>query len=230
MPRAAIDDIRGRGRVPVLVGGSALYTRAILDRFEFPGTDETVRQRLEAELAEVGPAVLHERLRSVDPAAAAQILVENGRRIVRALEVVEITGRPFTASLPTLEYADPRTVQIGVDIDRPTLDERIAARVDAMFEAGFVAEVERLLDEGLAEGRTAGRAIGYREVSAYLAGELSLDEARERTIIATRRFARRQDSWFRKDPRITWIRYDDPDLVDRAISVVSGLGTTSTCG
>jgi tRNA dimethylallyltransferase len=218
--RAAIDEIRGRGRMPVLVGGSALYTRAILDRFEFPGTDETVRQRLEAELAEVGPAVLHERLRSVDPAAAAQILVENGRRIVRALEVVEITGRPFTASLPTLEYADPRTVQIGVDIDRPALDERIAARVDAMFEAGFVAEVERLLDEGLAEGRTAGRAIGYREVSAYLAGELSLDEARERTIIATRRFARRQDSWFRKDPRITWIRYDDPALVDAAVTVV----------
>ncbi len=219
--RAAVGEIRGRGRVPVLVGGSALYTRAILDRFEFPGTDEAVRQRLEAELAEVGPAALHERLRSVDPAAAAQILVENGRRIVRALEVVEITGRPFSASLPTLEYADPHTVQVGVDIDRPTLDERIAARVDAMFEAGFVAEVERLLEEGLAQGRTAGRAIGYREVSAYLAGELSLDEARERTVIATRRFARRQDSWFRKDPRITWIRYDDPDLVDLAVAATT---------
>ncbi|WP_296606265.1 tRNA (adenosine(37)-N6)-dimethylallyltransferase MiaA, partial [Nocardioides sp.] len=221
--RAAIGEIRGRRRVPVLVGGSALYTRAILDRFEFPGTDEAVRQRLEVELAEIGPAVLHERLRSVDPAAAAQILVENGRRIVRALEVVEITGRPFSASLPTLEYADPHTVQVGVDIDRPTLDERIAARVDAMFEAGFVAEVERLLEEGLAQGRTAGRAIGYREVSAYLAGELSLDEARERTVIATRRFARRQDSWFRKDPRITWIRYDDPDLVDLAVAATTAL-------
>jgi tRNA dimethylallyltransferase len=221
--RAAIEDIRGRGRTPVLVGGSALYTRAILDRFEFPGTDDAVRRRLEDELAAVGPAALHSRLREVDPEAAERILVENGRRIVRALEVVEITGRPFTASLPTMEYADPRTVQIGVDIDRPTLDARIAERVDAMFEAGFVAEVERLLGEGLAEGRTAGRAIGYREVASYLAGEISLDEARERTVTATRRFSRRQDSWFRKDPRVVWIRFDDPDLVEKSLSrIVEG--------
>lgn len=218
--RAAVDDIRGRGRAPVLVGGSALYTRAILDRFEFPGTDEAVRRRLEDELAAVGPAALHTRLREADPEAADRILVENGRRIVRALEVVEITGRPFTASLPTLEYADPHTVQIGVDIDRPTLDARIAERVDAMFAAGFVAEVERLLAEGLAEGRTAGRAIGYREVAAHLAGEITLDEARERTITATRRFSRRQDSWFRKDPRVVWIRFDDPELVDKALSKI----------
>jgi tRNA dimethylallyltransferase len=215
--RAEIGEIRGRGRTPVLVGGSALYTRAILDRFEFPGTDEAVRQRLEDELVEVGPAVLHQRLRAVDPEAADRILVENGRRIVRALEVVEITGRSFTASLPTMEYVDPHTVQVGVDIDRPTLDERIAQRVDAMFEAGFVDEVAGLLDEGLAEGRTAGRAIGYREVAAHLGGELSLDEARERTITATRRFSRRQDSWFRKDPRVVWIRYDDPALVEKAL-------------
>jgi len=218
--RAAIGDIRGRGRTPVLVGGSALYTRAILDRFEFPGTDYDVRRRLERELEEVGSAVLHERLRAVDPEAADRILADNGRRIVRALEVVEITGRPFTASLPRPEYLDPHTVQIGVDIDRPTLDARIAQRVDAMFEAGLVAEVERLLGEGLAEGRTAGRAIGYREVAAYLAGEVGLDEARERTVNATRRFSRRQDSWFRKDPRVIWIGYDDPGLVDRAVSAV----------
>ena len=218
--RAAIGDIRGRGRTPVLVGGSALYTRAILDRFEFPGTDYDVRRRLERELEEVGSAVLHERLRAVDPEAADRILADNGRRIVRALEVVEITGRPFTASLPRLEYLDPHTVQIGVDIDRPTLDARIAQRVDAMFEEGLVAEVERLLGEGLAEGRTAGRAIGYREVAAYLAGEVGLDEARERTVNATRRFSRRQDSWFRKDPRVVWIGYDDPGLVEKAVSAV----------
>jgi tRNA dimethylallyltransferase len=219
--RAEVAEIRGRGRTPVLVGGSALYTRAILDRFEFPGTDQAVRLRLEEELAAVGPAAMHERLRAVDPEAAVRILVENGRRIVRALEVVEITGRPFAASLPRLEYADPHTVQVGVDIDRPTLDARIERRVDRMFEDGFVDEVERLLAEGLAEGRTAGRAIGYREVASYLAGEISLADARERTVTATRRFARRQDSWFRKDPRVTWIRYDDRELVDRAVSVVT---------
>jgi tRNA dimethylallyltransferase len=218
--RAAVADIRGRGRTPVLVGGSALYTRAILDRFEFPGTDDAVRARLEGELAAVGSTALHARLREVDPEAAERILPDNGRRVVRALEVVEITGRPFTASLPALEYAYPGTVQVGVDIDRPTLDRRIAERVDAMFAAGFVEEVARLLADGLAEGRTAGRAIGYREVAAHLAGELTLDEARERTVAATRRFSRRQDSWFRKDPRIVWIRHDDPALVDRAVAAV----------
>ena len=219
--RAAIGRLRAAGRVPVLVGGSALYTRAILDRFEFPGTDDDVRRRLEAELEDVGSAELHRRLREVDPEAAGRILVENGRRIVRALEVVEITGRPFSASLPTLEYVDPASVQIGVDIDRPTLDARIARRVDLMFEQGLVAEVARLLDEGLAEGRTAGTAIGYREVVAHLRGELTLDEARERIVVATRRFARRQDSWFRKDPRIAWLHHDDPDLVERAVEIVA---------
>jgi tRNA dimethylallyltransferase len=220
--RAVIAEIRGRGSVPVLVGGSALYTRAILDRFEFPGTDAGVRARLEQELAAVGSAELHRRLADLDPEAAERILPENGRRVVRALEVIEITGRPFSASLPRLEYVDPATVQVGVDIDRPTLDQRIERRVEQMFADGFVDEVAALLDAGLAEGRTAARAIGYPEVTAYLAGELSLEEARERTVIATRRFARRQDAWFRKDPRITWVRYDDPDRVDRALALVRG--------
>ena len=218
--RAAVAQIRRRGRPPVLVGGSALYTRAVLDRFEFPGTDDSVRRALEEELAELGPAALHARLARLDPEAAGRILVENGRRTVRALEVIALTGRPFTASLPRLEYADPATVQVGVDIDRRTLDARIEARVGEMFEAGLVEEVERLLDSGLAEGRTAGRAIGYREVAAYLAGEIGLAEARERTVVATRRFARRQDSWFRKDPRIVWVRFDDPERVDRAVAAV----------
>jgi tRNA dimethylallyltransferase len=222
--RAAIVDIRDRGRTPVLVGGSALYTRAVLDRFDFPGTDEAVRRRLEDELAELGPAVLHARLADADPEAAGRILVDNGRRVVRALEVIELTGRPFSASLPTMEYADPASVQVGVDIDRPTLDERIAQRVEEMFAAGFVKEVERLLGEGLAEGRTASRAIGYREVAAYLHGDLTLDRARELTTTATRRFARRQDAWFRKDPRITWVRFDDPERVALAIAAVTGRG------
>jgi tRNA dimethylallyltransferase len=222
--RSVVADLRAVSRTPVLVGGSALYTRAILDRFEFPGTDDAVRARLEAELDEVGPAALHERLRSVDPEAADRILVENGRRIVRALEVVAITGRPFSASLPEHAYADPRSVQIGVDIDRSALDPRIEQRVRAMFEAGFVDEVRRLLAAGLADGRTARTAIGYREVAAYLAGETSLDEAVERTTVATRRFSRRQDSWFRKDPRVVWVGWDDPDRVDHALAAI-----TSTC-
>jgi len=220
--RAVIDRLRGAGTTPVLVGGSALYTRAILDRFEFPGTDDAIRERWERELAEHGPAALHAVLAERDPDAAERILPENGRRIVRALEVVELTGRPFSASLPTLDYADPHTVQIGVDIDRETLDRRIAERVDAMFESSFVEEVRRLLDHGLADGRTAPRAIGYREVMAHLRGELTEAEAREQTATATRRFARRQDSWFRKDPRILWLRYDDPELVDKAVAAVEG--------
>lgn len=218
--RAVIAEIRGRGRTPVLVGGSALYTRAVLDVFEFPGTDPEVRARLEAELEREGSAVLHRRLAAVDPEAASNILVENGRRVVRALEVVEITGRPFSATLPTLTYADPRTVQVGVDIDRSTLDARIELRVDEMFAQGFVAEVERLLARGLAQGRTASRAIGYPEVTAHLAGELTLEEARVRTVVATRRFARRQDAWFRKDPRITWVAFDDPAGLERALEAV----------
>jgi tRNA dimethylallyltransferase len=219
--REVIDRLRDRGTTPVLVGGSALYTRAILDRFEFPGTDDAIRARWEGELGRLGPQALHRLLAERDPDAAAQILPENGRRIVRALEVVELTGRPFGATLPRLEYADPRTIQIGVDIDRETLDQRIAERVDAMFESGFVEEVGHLLDHGLTEGRTAPRAIGYREVLAHLRGELTRDEARDRTAQATRRFARRQDSWFRKDPRIVWIRYDDPELVDKAVAAVA---------
>ncbi|GAB2874204.1 tRNA (adenosine(37)-N6)-dimethylallyltransferase MiaA [Nocardioides pacificus] len=224
--RDLIGVLRARGTTPVLVGGSALYTRAIVDRFEFPGTDPDVRRALEADLAEHGSGAMHARLSLADPEAAERILPENGRRVVRALEVVAITGRPYSASLPELEYADPATVQIGVRIDRPTLDARIERRVDAMFAAGFVAEVERLLGEGLSEGLTASRAIGYREVAAHLAGELSLDEARERTVIATRRFARRQDSWFTKDPRIVWVDWDDPDRVELAVEAVRNAART----
>ena len=221
--REAVADIRGRDAVPVLVGGSALYTRAIVDRFEFPGTDESLRRELEVELERLGSAALHARLAGVDPDAARRIEPDNGRRVVRALEVVALTGRPFSASLPRLEYVDPLTVQVGVDIDRPTLDERIGRRVDEMFAAGFVEEVEALLARGLAEGRTANRAIGYREVMGHLAGDRTLAEAVEQTKTATRRFARRQDSWFRKDPRIAWVAHDDPDRLERALRAVEAV-------
>ena len=218
--REVIDDLRGRGSSPVLVGGSALYTRAILDRFEFPGTDAGIRRELEEELERVGSGALHLRLQGLDPEAAGRIIPGNGRRIVRALEVIAITGRPFSASLPKLEYHYDNAHQVGVRIDRPTLDERIEQRVDRMFADGFVDEVDRLLGEGLADGRTAGRAIGYREVTAYLRGELSRSEAIEQTKAATRRFARRQDSWYSKDPRIHWVDWDDPDRVDIALAAV----------
>ncbi|MFC5728568.1 MULTISPECIES: tRNA (adenosine(37)-N6)-dimethylallyltransferase MiaA [Nocardioides] len=215
--REVISDLRRRDVTPVLVGGSALYTRAILDRFDFPGTDPAVRERLEQELESVGSQALHHRLRELDPASAGRIEAENGRRIVRALEVIEITGRPFSATLPVQEYLDPATVQIGVTIDRDVLDRRIEQRVREMFEGGLVDEVRRLRDEGLAEGRTASSAIGYRQVLAHLDGEMSLEEAQERTVIATRRFARRQLAWWKDDSRITWVDHDDPARVAKAL-------------
>jgi len=221
--RAAIAEVRGRGATPVLVGGSALYTRAVLDRFEFPGTDAGVRARLEGELGRLGPAALHERLRAIDPRAAERIETANGRRTVRALEVIEITGRPFSATLPEQEYVDPHTVQIGVAIDRETLDQRIEQRVRQMFDDGLLAEVERLLALGLADSRTASAAIGYSQAIACLAGEISVEEAQQRTVFATRRFARRQMSWWVKDPRISWVEHDDPDRVTKAVAVIGGL-------
>ena len=224
--RTVIAELRGRGVTPVLVGGSALYTRAVLDRFDFPGTDETVRQRWEAELDRVGARALYDVLAQRDPEAAAGMLPENGRRTVRALEVIELTGRPYSASLPVLEYVDPRTVQIGVDIDRAELDRRIESRVDAMFDGGLVDEVRRLMDLGLERGRTASRAIGYSEVVAHLHGQTTEDAAREATKARTRRFARRQDGWFRKDPRVVWVRHDDPSRWERALAALPGHHST----
>ncbi len=218
--RAVIDDCHGRDVTPVLVGGSALYTRAILDEFEFPGTDPTVRSRLERELAAIGSTALHARLAQLDPEAGEQVLSSNGRRVVRALEVIEITGRPYTASLPEWRYHYPRAVQVGVDIDRETLDLRIRRRVEQMWAAGFVDEVRELGGRGLREGRTANRALGYRQILAHIDGEITEAEARERTFTRTRRFARRQDSWFRKDPRVTWVQYDDPDRVTKGLDAI----------
>ncbi|MFC5180942.1 tRNA (adenosine(37)-N6)-dimethylallyltransferase MiaA [Actinomadura harenae] len=213
-------EVRGRGRVPVLVGGSGLYVRAALDEMEFPGTDPSVRARLEDELAEAGSGVLHARLRELDPKAADAILPSNGRRIVRALEVIEITGRAFTATLPEHRYRYRSVVQIGLEVPRPELDERIALRVERMWEAGLVDEVRALEKQGLRDGLTAGRALGYAQVLRFLAGEWSEAEAKDETIRATRRFARRQESWFRRDPRVVWLPYDAPDLLDRALSLL----------
>ena len=216
LARDAITDCRSRNVVPIVVGGSALYVRAIVDDFEFPGTDPALRAGLESELERIGSQSLHRRLASVDPAAAATIEPGNGRRIVRALEVGMLTGRPYAATLPGYSYLLPGVVQIGLAIDRPDLDRRVAARVHRMWQAGFVDEVRALERAGLRQGRTAPRALGYRQVLDFLANSVSESEAEERTILLTRRFARRQDGWFRKDPRIHWLRWDDPQLVDSA--------------
>ncbi|TQM76393.1 tRNA (adenosine(37)-N6)-dimethylallyltransferase MiaA [Thermopolyspora flexuosa] len=219
--RRIVDELRAAGRVPILVGGSGLYVRAVLDDLDFPGTDPAIRARLEAELERVGPAVLHRRLAELDPDAAAAILPSNGRRIVRALEVIELSGGPFTARMPSYESIYP-SVQIGLEVPRPELDERIARRVERMWRDGFVDEVRRLAAAGLADGRTAGRALGYAQVLRMLAGEWTEEQAKAETIRATRRFARRQESWFRRDPRVHWLPYDAPDLVDRALALVTG--------
>jgi tRNA dimethylallyltransferase len=219
LARAEIDRLHAAGRVPVLVGGSGLYVRAALDVLEFPGTDPDVRARLESELGLRGPGALHARLAAADPEAARAILPSNGRRIVRALEVVEITGRPFTANLPG-HVSVYDTVQIGVDVPRPELDDRIATRVDRMWDAGLVAEVRALETAGLREGRTASRALGYQQVLAALAGECTEQQARAETVRATKRFARRQDSWFRRDPRVAWLTSRGTELTDEALALL----------
>jgi tRNA dimethylallyltransferase len=218
LARQAIDAIRGRGKTPVLVGGSGLYVRAAIDNLEFPGTDPAVRARLEAELDETGSSAMHAKLAAVDPVAAAAILPGNGRRIVRALEVIALSGRPFSATLPEFQSVYP-IVQIGIDIARSELDRRIADRVDRMWQLGLVREVRELEQAGLRTGRTASRALGYAQVLKFLAGDWSEDEAAAQTILATRRFVRRQESWFRRDPRVTWLAAG-PDLIQQALALV----------
>lgn len=226
MAREIFAQVAGRGRTPVLVGGSGLYVRAALDDLDFPGTDDTVRARLVAELAAEGAGALHARLTAADPRSAAAILPGNGRRIVRALEVIEITGAPFVATLPEPTYAVP-SIQLGLSVERAVLTERIASRVERMWALGLVDEVRTLEHRGLREGRTASRALGYAQVLRHLAGECSEDEAREDTIRATRRFARRQESWFRRDSRVRWLevgeKHDPGELADRALSALGGM-------
>jgi tRNA dimethylallyltransferase len=223
LARGAVAGIHARGRVPVLAGGSGLYLRAALDNLEFPGTDPAVRDQLEAELATAGAGALHARLAALDPAAATAILPSNGRRIVRALEVIEVAGRPFAAALPQYEsrYA---VVQLGLKVGRDELDRRIAERAARMWREGLVDEVAALERAGLREGRTASRALGYAQVLRFLAGEYDEDEARAQTILATRRFARRQEAWFRRDPRVIWLdATEEPDaLLGAALAACLG--------
>jgi len=219
--RPLIDDLRAKEVVPILVGGSGLYVRAALDDLEFPGTDPEVRARLEAELDLRGPGPLYERLRERDPKAAETILPGNGRRIVRALEVIEISGRPFSATMPSYD-AVYESVQLGVEVPRATLDARVEARVDHMWRAGLVDEVRWLAARGLTGGRTASRALGYAQVLRFLGGECTEEEAKQETVRATRRFVRRQESWLRRDPRVIWLPQQEPDLVGRALAAIRG--------
>jgi tRNA dimethylallyltransferase len=228
LARRAIDGILARGRPAVLVGGSGLYLRAALDRLEFPGTDPVLRDRLERELASSGPAALHARLAREDPAAAAAILPSNGRRIVRALEVIELSGQPFAASLPAYESVY-EAVQIGLRMPREELDGRISSRVDRMWRAGLVDEVTRLAGDGLRAGRTASRALGYAQVLRYLDGACPQEHSRAETVRATRRFARRQEAWFRRDPRVAWLDATGGRLLTHALGAVTS-HSIGACG
>jgi tRNA dimethylallyltransferase len=216
--RATVERLLSANRVPILVGGSGLYVRAVLDELDFPGTDPDIRARLEQELAVAGPAVLHQRLAKLDPTAAAAVLPSNGRRVVRALEVIELTGRPFSATMPRPGPARYDTVQIGLDLDTEELDRRVDLRVTRMFEHGLVDEVRRLEKEGLRVGRTASRALGYQQVLDQLNVDEDMAVAAAATAQATRRFVRRQRSWFRRDQRIHWLDATRTDLVATALA------------
>ncbi len=224
--RADIDAVLGRGRLPVVAGGSGLYVRAALDRLEIPPTDPAVRAALMERLDREGVAALLAELRAADPAAAEAIEPNNGRRVVRALEVIALTGRPFSATMPAREFVRP-TVLVGLRTGREALDTRIDRRAQRMFDAGLVEETRALVDLGLREGRTASRAVGYAQALAVLDGTMSTADAVADTALRTRRLVRRQESWFGADPRITWF---DPlvgpveALVDRVVEHVTHNG------
>ena len=211
--REVIDEIHSRGKSVVMVGGTGLYIKAVIDELNFPDTDPMVRHTLNKEAEELGIDAMFARLEKLDPAAAIAIDRANLRRIIRALEVIEITGKPFTANLPreeSIRYPDAR--QFGLVMDRELLSTRIDERVNTMFEEGFVEEVQKLMPAGLLEGRTAQRALGYSQIVSHLQGEVSLDAAIEETKRATRQYARRQETWFSRDARIKWISTKQPRL------------------
>lgn len=225
--RTVIADCHRRGVLPIVVGGSALYTRAIVDEFQFPGTDPVRRAHWESELARIGAEALHAELAARAPDVAAGILAGNGRRVVRALEVIDLTG-DYTPKLPEWKYHLPGVLQVGLELERAELDARIAHRVERMWAAGFVAEVRRLVARGLREGRTASRALGYRQILDYLDGRCTETEAKAATIAGTRRFARKQLGWYRRDARIHWIPALADDRLERLDQLVRGASAQPT--
>ncbi len=213
LARAAVDEIRERGKTAIIVGGTGLYIKSIIDEMNFPETDPALRKRLEDEAELLGTAELYSRLRVLDPDAAAAIEPANTRRIIRALEVIEVTGEPYSANLPSdtsLRYPEAR--HFGLAMERANLAPRIEARVHRMFAQGLVEEVRSLISQGLLAGTTAQRAIGYAQVISFINGEISLEQAIEETIVATRQYVRRQETWFKRDQRIQWIGEGQPRL------------------
>lgn len=213
LARAAIDEIQRRGKVAIVVGGTGLYIKSIIDEMNFPETDPVLRKKLEDEAELLGTAELYSRLRLLDPEAAAAIEPGNTRRIIRALEVIEVTGKPYSANLPSdTSIRFPDALHIGLAMERSSLAPRIEARVHRMFDQGLVDEVRALLAQGLLEGTTAQRAIGYAQTIALIDGEISQSQAIEETIVATRQYVRRQETWFKRDQRIQWIGEGVPRL------------------
>ena len=221
MARSKIDELQRANTPVIVVGGTGLYVKAILDDLNFPERDPEIRERLQLESEAIGAIALHERLAKLDPAAAAAIPAQNVRRVVRALEVIEITGKPFTANLPreaSTRY--PAAKQFGLVMDRENLDERISKRVEGMWKSGFVDEVKGLVEIGLREGKTAQAALGYSQILQFLDGEISEATAKDETKRATRQYARRQETWFSRDGRITWLKGDLSDRLEKITSTI----------
>lgn len=214
--RPQIQEIQANGSVPILVGGSMLYVAAVLNNFDFPGRDEQLRASLESDLELMGSRKLHQRLEQLDAQAASRIDPANGRRVVRALEIVISTGEPFAAALPEQPESWQPVLEIGLNSERANLTQRLADRVSKMWQLGLVDEAESLIPHGLRDGKTASRAIGYAQALGQLDGVLTEDEAKAETTMLTQRYARRQMSWFRRDERIQWLDYQDPDYLAKA--------------
>ena len=223
LARAKVEDLRSLGKPVIIVGGTGLYIKSILDDLNFPDTDPVIRQRITDEAEVIGNDALHARLAELDPIAALAIPAENIRRVIRALEVIELTGEPYTTNLPRKDSTRyPEAIQIGLAMDRADLAERINKRVDSMWDAGFVDEVEELINRGILEARTAQAAIGYAQIISMKHGLMSEDEAREDTKRATRHYVRRQETWFSRDERITWLsaQASTPARLESALATI----------
>jgi len=222
LARPLIEELQGRGVVPIMVGGSMLYIAAVLNDFEFPGTDPALREQLEADLEREGALAMHAKLAAIDPVAASRIIPQNGRRSVRAIEIVTMTGKPFAAALPDVPVEWQPSLQIGLNGPREDLVERLNLRVQKMWQQGLVAEVENLLQHGLRNAKTAKRAIGYAQALAQLDGEITEAVAIADTVRLTQKYARRQMSWFRRDQRINWLDYQDEQRLTKAVALAKG--------